>query len=78
VLGEMVGQRGRIADDRRDLRNLRRKLVASAASRSNAISRSGGQPARSNPRVRLPVPAPSSSTGPGWSRSTSRAMTAAK
>src|ERR1700676_734195 len=39
--------------------------------------RSSGQPAASNPRVMLPVPAPSSSTGPGRAGSTSRAMAAA-
>src|ERR1700730_14667252 len=39
--------------------------------------RSTGQPAASSPRVMLPVPAPSSSTGPGRAGSTSRAIVAA-
>ena len=56
----------------------RRSTAAKRASCSTAMMRSSGQPARTCLRVRLPVPAPSSRTGPGLSSSTKRARASAR
>ena len=58
--------------------NSRRNTATRAGSRSNAMMRSGEHPARTRPCVRLPVPAPSSRTGPGRAKSMQRASASAR
>jgi hypothetical protein len=58
--------------------NSRRSTATKAGSRLSAMMRSGEQPARTSPCVRLPVPAPSSRTGPGRARSMQRATASAR